>query len=202
MTGPKDGLFRRALRRFTLGGGPLKRRSDRIQVIGRVVVALSFLLAPPLAVAAATATTAHLQSVADAESADRSRTRVVVLEDAAAPPGTGTTEYADPPVQVRATWALPDGTSRTGIALVPPRTPAGTAVPVWVDDEGNLTRAPLDRAAIGVTANVTALVPLLGLPLVTWTLYACLCFYLDVRRERRWETDWAAVEPDWNSRLL
>jgi hypothetical protein len=204
MSAPKDTLIRRSLRRFTLGSGPLKRRSDRIQAIGRFLVALSFLVAPPLAVATVTATTAHLQSVADAEAGERSSTRAVLLEDAGPPhrdiSGEGSPSVVS--VQARAMWTGPDGTEREGIVLVPPRTQLGTAVPVWVDREGNLTRAPLDRAEIPDSAYVVGALPLLGVPLVTWTLYAVLCFTLDARRERRWEQEWAAVEPDWNSRLL
>src|SRR3712207_2320343 len=56
MTVERDTLARRSLRRFTLGSGPLKRRSDRVQVAGRIVVVLSFLLAPLLAVVVSTAT--------------------------------------------------------------------------------------------------------------------------------------------------
>jgi hypothetical protein len=203
MTAPKDTPFRRSLHRFTLGSGPLRRRSDRIQVIGRLAIVLSFLMAPPLAVAATTVTTAHMQAIADAEAAERSRTRAVLLEDAAErrrPTG----DYGDFPslaVPARAVWAGPGGTSREGIVLVPPGTPVGAAVPVWVSREGNLTGPPLDRADIpGAAASMGGLA-LVGVPLATWTLYACLCFVLDAHRGRRWAQDWAAVEPDWKSRL-
>ena len=43
---------------------------------------------------------------------------------------------------------------------------------------------------------------LVGLPVATWTLYAVMGLLLDAARDRRWERDWAAVEPDWHSRLL
>jgi hypothetical protein len=165
---------------------------------------LSFLLAPPLAVAATNAATTHLQAMADAEAADRSRTSAVLLEDAPPPErgSTGYGEYTVASVPVRVVWSVPGGTSREGTVLVRPSTPAGTAVPVWVDREGNLTRAPLDPDDIPSSAAMLGVAPLIGLPLATWTLYAVLSFTLDARRERRWERDWAAVEPDWHSRLL
>jgi hypothetical protein len=204
MTAPKDTAIRRWLRRFTLGSGPLKRRSDRVQVIGRFVVVASLFVASPVAVAVATATTAHLQAVTDAEAADRSRVRAVLVEDAPAVPHTSGdySSFTDSHVRARAVWSLPDGTSREGNVLTAPLTPAGTAVPVWVDGAGDLTRAPLDPAGIPRSAVVMGLLPLFGVPLAAWTLYAALCFFLDARRERRWERDWATVEPDWNSRLL
>jgi hypothetical protein len=204
MTAPHNSPVRRSLRRFTLGSGPLKRRSDRLQVVGRFVVVLSFLLAPPLAVAAATATTSHLQEVADAEHAARSPTSAVLLEEAGDPvtDGTDSGGYSVARVQARAEWAVPGGGSREGIVLAPPRTAAGTVVPVWVDGEGNLTRAPFDRAAIPMSAYVMGALPLVGMPLAAWTVYAVLCFALNASRERKWERDWAAVEPDWHSKLL
>jgi hypothetical protein len=203
MTAPKDTVIRRSLRRFTLGSGPLKRRSDRVQVIGRLVVVLSFLVAPPLAVATVTATTAHLQAVAAAEAAERSPAHAVLLEDAPPPARESSAQgdYSISTVPVRAAWSGPDETSREGFVLVQPRTPAGTSVPVWVDRQGDLTRAPLDRAGIPTSAAASGALPLIGVPVATWILYACLCFALDAHRERRWAQDWAAVEPDWNSRL-
>jgi len=201
---PKNTPIRRSLRRFILGSGPLKRRSDRLQVIGRLLLVLSFLLAPPLAVAVATATTAHLGAVAAAEAAERSRTVAVVLEDAPQPMHDST-EYAAYPltrVPVRAVWSVPGGTSGTGIVMVPPGTAADTAVPVWVDRRGEITRAPTNRDVLPGSAAAMGALPLIGVPLAAWTLYAFLCFTLDARRDRRWEQDWAAVEPGWKSRLL
>ena len=84
MTTPRHGRFRRAVHAFTLGSGPLKRRSDRLQLLGRIVVVLAVVTAPGLAVAAATATTAHLESVAAAEAADRHASRALLLQDAPA----------------------------------------------------------------------------------------------------------------------
>jgi len=204
MTALQDRVIRRSLRRFMLGSGPLKRRSDRLQVIGRIVVAVSLLLAPPLAVMATTTTTTHLEAVADAEAAERTRVRAVLLEDAPAIPHTSGdySSYSDDRVHARAVWPLPDGTSRAGDVLTAPLTPAGTAVRVWVDRAGDVVRAPLDPTGIPTSAMVMGALPLFGVPLAAWTLYAVLCVLLDAHRERRWERDWATVEPDWNSRLL
>jgi hypothetical protein len=204
MTAPKSSLVRRSLRRFALGSGPLKRRSDRLQMIGRLVVALSFLAAPPLAVAATNSATANLQAVAAVQAAERSHTVAVLLENAPAPSRASSDYggYAPMTVSAPAVWSLPDGTTRHGIVLVQPLTSHGTKVPVWIDREGALTRAPLTPAGAASSAAVTGALPLFGVPLATWTLYAILCFALDAHRERRWAEDWAAVEPRWNSRLL
>jgi hypothetical protein len=195
---------RRWLRRFTLGSGPLKRSSDRVQVAGRIVLVVSVLIAPSLAVAAGTAATAHYESVAASQWEERSRVTAVLLED---PPDTAPRSYGAgggtelPTVLVRASWPLPEGGSREGRVPVPPQASAGTQVPVWIDREGRLTTAPLDRARIADWEVMTAALPLFGVPLLTWTLYAVLCAVLDARRQRRWARDWAAVEPSWNPHL-
>jgi hypothetical protein len=204
MYAPEGGAIRRSLRRFTLGSGPLKRRSDRLQVIGRFLVVLSFLASPPIAVAVANSATAQLREVAAAEAASRSQTVAVLLEEAGpAGPGPGDAgAVADQPVPVKAAWTLPDGSSREGIVVVPPGTAVGSAVDIWVDRDGDATRAPRDPAGIPGTAAALAVLPLIGVPVAGWFLYAVLCFALDAHRHRRWDEDWTVVEPDWHSRLL
>ncbi|MGY1742973.1 MULTISPECIES: Rv1733c family protein [unclassified Blastococcus] len=201
MTAPQDTAVRRSLRRLTLGSGPLKRRSDRVQVAGRLLLALSFLLAPVAAVTASSAVSAQLRSVAADQAAERSQTRAVLLEDAPGPTAAAGPGSAGA-VPARVTWAGPRGTREEGTALVPPRAEAGTAVEVWVDREGHRTLAPLDPRGIPAQAGAMGGVTLVGIPLVTWLLYVALCTGLDRHRERGWAREWAAVEPDWRSRLL
>jgi hypothetical protein len=185
-----------------MGTGPLKRRSDRAQMIGRLVVVLSFVVAPLLAVVAATATTTHLEGIAAEQAADRHRGSAVLLEDApAASTRAGYEDGFSSDVPVHAAWSLPDGTTRDDVVLAKAGTPLGTAVPVWLDDDGNRTVAPLDRAGIPGTALTMAALPLVGLPIVTWTLYAVLCSTLDSSRERRWEQEWVTVEREWGRPL-
>jgi hypothetical protein len=197
-----DTALRRSLRWFILGSGPLKRGSDRLQVVGRLVVVLALLTAPPLAVAASIVTTAQLEALAEAQAAERSRVDAVLLENA---PGAGASGHGDQEsvkVPARAVWPVPGGAERQGIVLVRPHTAAGTAVPVWVHRDGHVTSRPFDRSRIDSSAMTVGAVVLLGVPLATWTLYALLCTALDAHRQRRWAQGWAAVEPEWVSRLL
>jgi hypothetical protein len=202
MAARQDGVVRRSLRRFTLGSGPLKRGSDRLQLAARVVVVLSVLLAPPIAVATAGAMTTHLQAVADAQAGERSRILAVQLQDALEPTrGTGYTEVSTRTVPVRAEWRLPGGGVREGLVLAAPGAPAGSTVPVWVDRAGSLASPPLDPSGIPGSAVAAGALPLIGLPIVTWLLYALCCLALNAYRDRRWRRDWASVEPVWKSRL-
>ncbi|HET6693614.1 MAG TPA: hypothetical protein VFG97_04880 [Pedococcus sp.] len=204
MASHEDSGYRRLRRAFTLGSGPLRRGSDRIQVFGRVVVVLSFFLAPLLAVAVVDSTTTRLEAVAATEAAERTLTTAVLLEDAPRPPRSAG-DFGDsslPTVTARAMWSGPGGTTREGLVRVEPRTPVGTAVPVWVDREGNLAHAPLDRTDIAGTGAAMGAAVLVAVPVAAWGLYVLLCLVLDRARSRRWEHDWAAVAPEWKSRLL
>jgi len=205
MSASRNTAVRRSLRRFVLGSGPLKRRSDRLEAVGRVVVLVSFVAAPPLAVATMNVATADLQAVAAVQAADRVSTHAVLLQNAP-PPGpedasSAANGYAVSPVRARAQWTAPGGSLRNGTVMVAPGTPAGTERTVWVDHNGAITDPPLDRAAVTASAASVAALPLVGLPLAVWTCHACFCFVLNARRERRWALDWAAVEPQWNSRF-
>jgi hypothetical protein len=202
MTAREAGAVRRTLRRFTLGSGPLKRGSDRLQVAARLVVLLSLLLAPPLAVATAGAVTAHLEAVAHAEAGERSRVPAVLLQDAAEPTrGPDYTDVSTRTVPVRAEWPLPGGGAREGLVPAEPGSPVGSTVRVWLDREGSLAAPPLDPAGIPSSALAVGALPLIGLPVTAGLLYALFCFVLNGFRERRWGRDWATVEPVWNSRL-
>ena len=202
MRTPTDTALRRSLRWFTLGSGPLKRGSDRLQVAGRLVVVLALLAAPPLAVAATTVTTAQLEALAEEEAAERSRVDAVLLEDAPEAAGSGYGGQETVKVPTRAVWPVPGGAERQGVVLVRPHTAAGTVVPGWVNRDGNVVSAPLDRSRTDNLAMTIGAVVLLGVPLATWTLYALLRAALDAHRERRWAQGWAAVEPEWVTRLL
>ena len=213
MTVGKDTWLRRSLRRFTLGSGPLKRRSDHVEVVGRLAVVLSLLVAAPLAVAATTVTTDHLEALAAAEAAERHLVSAVLLEDARAqhPRGGDQGDRVRTTVPAQAVWSVvPGGAPHEGVVLARSGTVAGQAVPVWVDDDGSLTRPPLDPAGIPGSAMATGAVFLIGVPTGTWTLHAVLCCALGAQRARplgaqrarRWEQGWAAVEPEWASRLL
>ncbi|WP_116450381.1 hypothetical protein [Blastococcus litoris] len=194
------------MRRFGLGSGPLKRRSDRIQVVGRVVVVLSVLGSPPLAVAAATATGSHLDEVAAAEAASRTRATAVLLAEAPPPRsvgGAGDFGQADPrPPRVPAVWTDRDGRERRGDVVAAPGAPAGSPVHVWLDAGGEPARAPRDPATIPVTAAAVGASTLLVVPLGAGACYVVLCAGLDRYRDRRWAREWASVGPGWTSRSL
>ena len=199
------GGLRRALRWFTLGSGPLKRRSDRVQALGRVVVALSLLAAAPLGVVGAAVTRGQMETAAAAQALQRHAARAVVLEDTRAVPDSGETTNSGGAgvsiVRVEVAWPDARGAIRHGALLVPAGTVAGTTVPVWVDRSGDLPTAPMDQEIIGATSLGVGLLATTGVPLVTWVSYCLLCAALDAHRRRGWARDWDRVEREWRTRL-
>ncbi|MGY1708800.1 hypothetical protein ACI8AC_04750 [Geodermatophilus sp. SYSU D00758] len=189
--------MRRAVRRLTLGSGPLKRGSDRVEVLSRLVLAVVLLLAAPVALTVATTTATDLRATAEQEAATRTRVLAELVEDAASRPDTGTGTST----RTEASWTAPDGARREGEVLARPGMDAGEPVAVWIDRDGALTRAPLsdgDRVAAAALAGAGVFVLVVGTAggahgLVTWALHR--------HRDHQWAAGWAAVEPRWSGRL-
>ena len=184
------------VRRFLLGSGPLKRTSDRLQALSRVVLLLTVLAVVPLAGLVGTSVSGHLHEIARQQQAHRASVPGTLLFDAApTPSGSGSADDVPTP----ASWAGADGVPRTGPVPAPAGSRAGSVVRVWVDDAGALTTAPLgdgDIAADAVAAVVLG--PVSGLALVALG-HVVLVTVLDRRRARRWAEGWAAVEPLWRA---
>ncbi|MFJ5833704.1 hypothetical protein [Streptomyces sp. NPDC093089] len=100
-----------------------------------------------------------------------------------------------------AVWEYPDDVRRSGTVPVPPRTPQGRTVALWVDDHGAPTRPP------GGTANLALTALAGGTATAAAAGAACAGVRTLVRRRaegRRlavWEREWEQVEPVWSGRL-
>jgi hypothetical protein len=197
MSGPNSGRsrgrFRAAVRWFVLGSGPLKRRSDRIQMVGRILLTLSLLAAAPLAVLGSSLVRGHLEAVAREQALDRHAVSALVR-------GTHPAEPGDSAVLADVGWTA-GGADRHGSQLVPAGTSAGSSVTVWVDRTGRPTSPPLDRAVIGDSGLAVAIAVAAAVPLLGAVLYHVLCTVLEVQRARRWAQGWARVEREWRTRL-
>lgn len=123
---------------------------------------------------------------------------------------TTTGPAGDPPVAVRpgaeprslapAVWEYPDAVHRSGTIQVPPRTPKGRTLTVWVDDSGSPARSPGstgDRAmtalAGGTAVAGVAAATALG-------ARALVRHRTEGRRLAAWEREWEQVEPVWSGR--
>jgi hypothetical protein len=178
------------LRRFMLGSGPLKRGSDRLQVVVRLLLLAVLLMGIPVALAVGTAAHSRIAAEATAQVASRFRVTARLTENALLSPD-GNSGSAS------ATWAAPSGTRRDGVLPVAVTARKGAAVPVWVDRSGRRTAPPLDRSAAMAGAVGYTLGTLGGIWLAAAGAYLLVRRMIDRHRLRAWAAEWAAVGPVW-----
>ncbi|MFD0367991.1 hypothetical protein [Streptomyces sp. NPDC127114] len=100
-----------------------------------------------------------------------------------------------------AVWEQPEHVRRSGTIHVPPRTPPGGIVTIWVDDAGSPARPPgsaADRALTSLTGGTAAAgaVGVTGAGVVFLVRRRSEC-----HRLAAWEREWEQVEPVWSGRL-
>jgi hypothetical protein len=192
-----SGTARRLYRRFALGSGPLKRGTDRVQALARVLLALTVVTAIPVALAVATASYSHGQSVAAAEAAERHQVTAVLLADATASGASANAGTATAPV----TWTLPSGAATDDVLAVPSGAKAGSTVHVWVDSAGAVTRRPATSGDAAAQAFGLGLLTMMAISLLAAGVYLVFRKVQDRGRSRRWAEDWALVEPVWTRKV-
>lgn len=188
--------LRRGLRLVTLGSGPLKRRSDRLEFAWRILLTLVLLLALPIAVAGGRSVGTGLAATAQLQASTRTPERATLLSDAPAQPAADRVD-----VTTSATWLGPDGRPHTGEVSASPGARAGSVVDIWVDRSGRPVEAPMSMAAADDEALVAGSVIFLGVIIAGLSLHLVVLALLTRQRNRRWAAGWLAVEPLWASRF-
>lgn len=182
---------------FTLGRGPLKRCSDRLQFAARLVLLAFALVSVPVALAAGTVVHEQLQVAVERRAAELVQVTAVAVEDARPHEAA----HSASPYRTTVRWTAPDGTARETRVRAPAGTSVGDPVTVWATADGRPTAAPMTSS--GVTRSTIVFVALGW----SWSLvaavtaYAALCWALDRQRDRRWTREWAAIEPAWSGRV-
>jgi hypothetical protein len=181
------------LRWLGLDRNPLRRPTDQVESVLRILLVAVFLsCGPPLAAAAG-----HLLTAPSRQSWHRVTAVILATAPAASTPRGALATYWVP-----ASWRDRDGGGRTGNAPVRPGTRAGGTVLLWADPAGQLSAAPPPRRVsqtplLVAAAWAAALASLaLGLCMVAG-LARCV---LDRRRMRAWAAGWTAIEPRWTAR--
>jgi hypothetical protein len=193
-----------AVRRFTLGSGPLKRGTDRIEMASRMFVVAAVLAAAPVAISVGSMTRTHLHEAAVAHGAELHRTEALVLSDVYRPrpssgDGLSSAYAARAVVRTRASWVTPAGSTRVGDVVVPAGTRAGTSITIWLTPDGRLTAAPADASVVAAGAAAAGALAFLAVPLAAVGLHLVTSWLLDRRRARQWAAGWASVAPVWNA---
>jgi hypothetical protein len=136
---------------------------------------------------------------ARAQAAGRHSARAVLLEPAAPPVTTAASSGVDQ-TRVLAQWQGAGPAPRTGEVLAASGSPAGSAVTVWLDAAGNLTRPPLQPDQVTDRAITVAAVASAVLTLALLTVLRLAQRVADRRRLAAWDAAWSRVGPQWTRR--
>ncbi|WP_225800965.1 hypothetical protein [Streptomyces sp. NK15101] len=100
-----------------------------------------------------------------------------------------------------AVWEQPDHVRRSGTVPVPPRTPQGRTVTIWVDDTGAPARPPGSAADRALTAGAGGSVATACAGAIGAGVLVLVRRRTEARRLAVWEQEWEQVEPVWSGRL-
>ena len=197
----REGLLARLARWAGFDRNPLRRGTDRIEAVLRLVMMVMLVAAvPAVAVVAGQRADHYALNRAHAQQAADHLVNAVLLQQA---PVNGT---LDPYTSVQTTWALarwqpPGLPSRTGEVLAPVGARQGSTVRTWIDPSGVITSPPLGHDDI--TGDVC--VAVLATCLVSWLALlasgALAREALERRRLNAWEAEWRASGPRWSGHL-
>jgi hypothetical protein len=190
----RPGHRRRRSRWFSLGSGELKRGSDRLHALSRLVLAGLLVLAVPLGVASGIVVHRLLDSAAESQRQARVAVPAVLLTDATGAWDAGAT------VGTPATWRTAAG-PRKGTVDAPAGDRAGATVRIWLDGHGERTVAPLTEQDVRAEALATGIIATLAVAVLAGLGHLSAVALLDRRRMRRWTEQWNLVEPLWTSRF-
>ncbi len=177
---------------------PLRRGTDRIEAILRLVMMIMVAAAvPAAAVFAGQQADRGALNRAHAQQAANHLVDAVLLEQA---PPTGT---PDPYTSVQTTWVLarwqpPGLPPRTGEVLATAGAHKGSTVRTWIDPAGAITSPPLDHRDIVGDVLIAVVATGLGSWLVLLAFGALARRALDRRRLSAWDAEWRASGPLWS----
>jgi len=198
-----EGLKTRWLGRLLRGmwpdRNPLRRGWDRAETVILGLLLTAFLAGAPFAAHAA-ASWAYASSAREAQlqAAALREVPATLLQTAPAWNGYASAPGAAPEVTAR--WRTPDGQAHTGKLYVPSGAAAGTTVPVYIDQAGQLVGAPLQHTQVVNRAELTGALAVAGLALTLIVAGWLTRRALDRRRMAAWDADWLATGPRWSPR--
>lgn len=189
----------RFIRWIGLDGNPMRRRTDRIEAVSRLVIVFLLVAMVPVAAIAAGRAADRL-ALREARAQQSTYHLVTAVLTQKAPE----TAISDPYVAVDVTWAAarwtaPDGTAHTGMVLAALGAPKGSVVRSWIDASGHVTGPPASHAdVIGAVFTAVALAAL-GVTVVLLAAHMLLRQALERRRLSAWDAEWRATGPRWTS---
>jgi hypothetical protein len=197
--GPDQGVAR-LVRWLGFDRNPLRRGTDRVESVLRLVLIILVVLVVPAAAIAAARWADHraVQHAQATRAADHLVTAVLLQNAPASGP-------PDPYTSVQTTWVLarwqpPGQPPRTGEILALAGAQKGSTVRTWIDPSGAITDPPTDHRVIVGDAWLAATATCLLSWLVLLASVTLVRRALDRRRLDAWESEWRASGPHWSSR--
>jgi len=179
---------------------PMARYSDRLE--GALVISAVLLALIGIPVAAAVGSEAAARGIerAHKEMNTRHPSVAVTLLEAPHPALVAGAELGFPSQEaVLARWVGPDGTQHLGNVHVPPGTPVGAEVPIWVDEAGNHVTAPFGWGAAISSGLEAGLSTWLGILALSTGPYWLTHIALNRLRYSQWAREWEHIGRDSNS---
>ena len=188
----------RGMRWLGFDRNPLRRWTDRVEAVMRLVTVILLLVAVPIAAIVVGRQADHLAlRQANAQQAADHEVTAVLLRPAQA------TGVPDPYTSIEltyvlASWQPPGRAPRSGQVLAPAGAHAGSTVKVWIDASGAVTSPPPDHRIIAGDVCIAAIVTCLLASLLILGSNALARHALDRRRMRAWDAEWRAAGPMWS----
>ncbi|WP_199433780.1 Rv1733c family protein [Qaidamihabitans albus] len=180
--------------RIRPGRNPLVRGWDRLEGHLLLLVILVPLMVLPFAAALGSETYARESRVAATEASERHEALAVLVADAPATPLSAHGGASRDETSVLAEWRLPDGTRRTGTIRAEAGLPAGTEVPIWLDEDGDVVLAPRTATTAAWEGVAVAATLWLGAVAMCAMGFWLACRALDRRRFGQWEREWEDID--------
>jgi hypothetical protein len=177
---------------------PLRRGTDRVEAILRLVLIILLVAVIPAAAVAAGRWADHRAlHRAELERATEHQVTAVLLENA---PATG---VPDPYTSVQTTWVRarwqpPGQPPRTGAVLAVAGARQGSTVRTWIDSSGAVTDPPMEHRVIAGYICLAVMITCVLSWLVLLAAVLLVRRALDRRRLNAWEAEWRASGPLWS----
>jgi uncharacterized membrane protein YhaH (DUF805 family) len=177
---------------------PLRRSTDRIEAVLRLVlIILLVAVIPAAAVAAGRWADRQALRQAQAERAADHQVTAVLLENA---PATG---MPDPYTSVQTTWVRarwqpPGQPPRTGEVLAVVGARQGSTVRTWIDRSGAVADPPMEHRVIAGYICLAVMITCVLSWLVLLAAVLLVRRALDRRRLNAWDAEWRAGGPLWS----
>lgn len=169
-----------------MGRNPLIRPADRIQSKVKSVVVTLMILMLPLAVWCGMSTMSSQQDRVVEQQGSRHAVTAVTTADADAQSPLVQSDFtSQSSTPVDSTWTYRGVEHHEQVAIAT-GSPAGTTVPIWVDNDGVRSTQPLSHADAVAAGIFTGAGSLFAVGLILIGLYSAVRFRLDAKRDADW----------------